>query len=100
MQTKRQVQQLLASAGVAPNRRFGQNFLVDLNLARLLIDSAKIGSDDVVLEVGPGTGSLTEAMAPQSGAVVAVEMPGLQLRHKKPPESLKRAGKARKKIFY
>ena len=35
MQTKRQVQQLLASAGTGPNRRFGQNFLVDLNPARL-----------------------------------------------------------------
>jgi len=74
MQTKRQVQQLLASAGAAPNRRFGQNFLVDLNLARLLLDSAKIGPDDVVLEVGPGTGSLTEALAQQAGSVVVVEI--------------------------
>lgn len=74
MQTKRQVQQLLASAGVAPNRRFGQHFLVDLNLARLLIDSARIGPDDVVLEVGCGTGSLTQVLAERAKRVVAVEI--------------------------
>lgn len=74
MQTKRQVQQLLTSAGTGPHRRFGQNFLVDLNLARLLLDSAGIGPDDVVLEVGPGTGSLTEALAQRAGSVVAVEI--------------------------
>jgi 16S rRNA (adenine1518-N6/adenine1519-N6)-dimethyltransferase len=74
MQTKRQIQELLSSAGVSPNRRLGQHFLVDLNLMRLLVDSAQIGPNDVVLEVGCGTGSLTEALAEQAGAVVAVEI--------------------------
>jgi 16S rRNA (adenine1518-N6/adenine1519-N6)-dimethyltransferase len=74
MQTKRQVQQLLASVGQTPNRRFGQHFLVDLNLMGLLVDSAEITRDDVVLEVGCGTGSLTEALAEQAGRVVAVEL--------------------------
>jgi 16S rRNA (adenine1518-N6/adenine1519-N6)-dimethyltransferase len=74
MQTKREIQELLASAGVSPNRKLGQHFLVDLNLMRLLVDSAQIGSDDVVLEVGCGTGSLTEALAERAGRVVAVEL--------------------------
>lgn len=74
MQTKRQVQHLLASAGVGPNKRFGQHFLVDLNLVRLVVDSAQIGPDDVVLEVGCGTGSLTEACAERAGRVVPVEI--------------------------
>lgn len=74
MQTKRQIQELLTSAGVAPNRRLGQHFLVDLNLMRLLVDSAGIGPADIVLEVGPGTGSLTEALAERAGRVVAVEL--------------------------
>jgi 16S rRNA (adenine1518-N6/adenine1519-N6)-dimethyltransferase len=74
MQTKRQIQELLSSAGVVPNRRLGQHFLVDLNLMRLLVDSARIGPADIVLEVGPGTGSLTEALAEQAGQVVAVEL--------------------------
>ncbi len=74
MQTKRQIQQLLSSAGVSPNRRLGQHFLIDLNLMRLLVDSANIRKDDVVLEVGCGTGSLTEALAGKSGRTIAVEL--------------------------
>jgi len=73
MQTKRQIQQLLASAGIFPNKRLGQNFLIDLNLMRLLIDSANIGGSDCVLEVGCGTGSLTEAIAEKASKVIAVE---------------------------
>jgi len=74
MQTKKDIQRLLASAGVGPNRRFGQHFLVDLNLMRLLLDSARIRPDDVVLEVGSGTGSLTTALAERAGRVVTVEI--------------------------
>jgi 16S rRNA (adenine1518-N6/adenine1519-N6)-dimethyltransferase len=74
MQTKQQIQQLLASAGVEPNKRLGQNFLIDLNLMRLLVDTANIGNDDIVLEVGCGTGSLTQALAERAGKVIAVEM--------------------------
>ncbi|MGA1979624.1 MAG: 16S rRNA (adenine(1518)-N(6)/adenine(1519)-N(6))-dimethyltransferase RsmA [Sedimentisphaerales bacterium] len=74
MQTKQQIQQLLASAGVEPNKRLGQHFLIDLNLMRLLVDTANISNDDIVLEVGCGTGSLTGALAERSGKVIAVEM--------------------------
>lgn len=74
MQTKRQIQELLTAAGVVPNRRLGQHFLVDLNLMRLVVDSAGIGPCDVVLEIGTGTASLTEALAEQAGQVVTVEL--------------------------
>ena len=74
MQTKRQIQQLLASADISPNKRLGQHFLVDLNLMRLLVSSAGITGGDVVLEVGCGTGSLTEALAEVACRVVAVEV--------------------------
>jgi 16S rRNA (adenine1518-N6/adenine1519-N6)-dimethyltransferase len=74
MQTKQQIQQLLASAGVSPNKRLGQHFLIDLNLIEKLVDSAHIGSGDVVLEVGCGTGSLTQALAEKAGRVIAVEL--------------------------
>lgn len=74
MQTKQQIEQLLAEAGVEPNKRLGQNFLVDLNLMRLLVDNANIGNDDIVLEVGCGTGSLTQALAERAGKVIAVEI--------------------------
>ena len=74
MQTKHQIQQILESAGVSPKRRLGQHFLIDLNLMRLLVDCANIDSTDIVLEVGCGTGSLTEALAERAGVVIAVEI--------------------------
>ena len=77
MQTKRQIQQLLASAGVRPNKRLGQHFLIDLNLMKKLVDSANIGKGDIVLEVGCATGSLTEALAERAGRVLAVELDGI-----------------------
>jgi len=74
MQTKQKIQQLLASAGVSPNKRRGQNFLIDLNLMQLLVDSAHITTNDIILEVGCGTGSLTEALAERAGHVISIEI--------------------------
>ena len=61
-------------AGIRPYTRFGQNFLIDMNLQRVLLDAAELGPDDVVLEVGTGTGSLTMLMAQAAAAVVTVEV--------------------------
>jgi 16S rRNA (adenine1518-N6/adenine1519-N6)-dimethyltransferase len=74
MQTKQQIRQLLQSAGLSPNKRLGQHFLIDLNLMRLLVDSADIHEDDIVLEVGCGTGSLAEALVERAGRTIAVEL--------------------------
>jgi len=74
MQTKHQIQQLLASAGISPDKRLGQHFLIDLNLMRLLIETAQIGRDDVVLEVGCGTGSLTQGLSERAGTAITVEI--------------------------
>jgi 16S rRNA (adenine1518-N6/adenine1519-N6)-dimethyltransferase len=74
MQTKHQIQQLLSSAGVRPNKRHGQHFLIDLNLMRLLVDSANIQKNDVVLEVGCGTASMTGLLAQKAGRIIAVEL--------------------------
>ncbi|MHC4552425.1 MAG: 16S rRNA (adenine(1518)-N(6)/adenine(1519)-N(6))-dimethyltransferase RsmA [Planctomycetota bacterium] len=73
MQTKQDIERLLAGAGTQPNKRLGQNFLIDLNLMRLLIDEAHIHETDVVLEVGTGTGSFTEGIAAEAGKVITVE---------------------------
>jgi 16S rRNA (adenine1518-N6/adenine1519-N6)-dimethyltransferase len=61
-------------AGIRPQTKFGQNFLIDLNLLGILADSAQLTSDDVVLEIGTGTGSLTALMAAKAAAVITVEV--------------------------
>ena len=73
MQTKHEIERILASAGTAPNKRLGQNFLIDLNLMRKLIDAAEIQTNDVVLEVGCGTGSFTEGLSEVAGFLIGVE---------------------------
>lgn len=72
--TLSEIRTLLAAAGLSPQYRFGQNFLIDLNLMRKLVDAAGLNSDDVVLEVGPGTGSLTELLLASGARVVAAEI--------------------------
>lgn len=73
MQTKTDIQRLLAGAGVEPNKRLGQHFLIDLNLMELLLSNANITENDIVLEVGSGTGSLTSELVQKAGKVIAVE---------------------------
>jgi 16S rRNA (adenine1518-N6/adenine1519-N6)-dimethyltransferase len=60
--------------GIRPATRHGQNFLIDLNLQRLIVDAAELTPGDVVLEIGTGTGALTAMMAPRAAAVVTVEI--------------------------
>ena len=74
MHTKQKIEQLLASAGTSPNKRRGQNFLIDLNLMGMLIHTSGINETDLVLEVGSGTGSMTEELAASSGRVITVEI--------------------------
>ncbi len=61
-------------AGIRPHTKFGQNFLIDLNLLDVLLEAAAVSRDDVVLEVGTGTGSLTARLAQRAAAVVTVEV--------------------------
>ena len=73
-QTKTFLLERFREMGIRPATRHGQNFLIDLNLVQLIIDAADITADDVVLEVGTGTGSLTALMAERAAAVVTVEI--------------------------
>ena len=73
-QTTAYLKQLFAEVGFTINARRGQNFLVDLNLLDILERSAEITAADVVLEVGSGTGALTERLAAHAGRVVTAEI--------------------------
>lgn len=73
-QTLSEIRSLLASHGLSPRHRYGQNFLIDLNLMRKLVAAAELTSADVVLEVGPGTGSLTELLLESGAQVISVEI--------------------------
>jgi len=68
-----QVRALLAELGVQPSRSLGQNFLIDANVLRILVDAAHLQAGDRVLEVGPGLGVLTEQLAARVKELVAVE---------------------------
>src|SRR4051794_17586624 len=73
-QTKSFLLERFREMGIRPATRHGQNFLIDLNLVQIIIDSAELAPDDVVLEVGTGTGSLTALMAAKAASVVTVEI--------------------------
>ncbi len=73
-QTTAYLKKLFAEVGFTIDTRRGQNFLVDLNLLGVLERSAAIEPDDVVLEVGTGTGALTERLAASAAQVVTAEI--------------------------
>ena len=55
-------------------KKFGQNFLIDTHVLEKIIRSAEITKDDMVLEIGPGIGTMTQYLAEAAGKVVAVEI--------------------------
>ncbi|MCX6466413.1 MAG: 16S rRNA (adenine(1518)-N(6)/adenine(1519)-N(6))-dimethyltransferase RsmA [Pseudonocardiales bacterium] len=69
-----EVRALAAELGVRPTKKLGQNFVHDPNTVRRIVRAADLGPDDVVVEVGPGLGSLTLALLPAVAAVHAVEI--------------------------
>lgn len=73
-QTLSYLQRCFKQARIQPQTKFGQNFLIDLNLVTMIADSAQLSRRDVVLEVGTGMGSLTTIMAERAGHVVTVEI--------------------------
>lgn len=69
-----EVRTLAEEFGVRPTKQLGQNFVHDANTVRRIVSAAGVGPDDVVLEVGPGLGSLTLALLDVVDRVVAVEI--------------------------
>ena len=77
-QTQSYLRSLFAQRGLTPRHRLGQNFLIDLNIHELIVETAEVGPTDLILEVGPGAGALTAFMAARGADVIAVELdPGM-----------------------
>ncbi|MFM7052530.1 MAG: 16S rRNA (adenine(1518)-N(6)/adenine(1519)-N(6))-dimethyltransferase RsmA [Planctomycetota bacterium] len=74
MQTQTDIKAILAARGLSPKHRFGQNFLVDHNLLRRLVDASGIGAGSLVLEIGPGTGTMSEEILSRGAELVAIEL--------------------------
>lgn len=72
--TPARIRALLAEHGIDPRRSLGQHFLVDPNTARRIVRLAEVTSGDHVLEIGPGVGSLTVALAATGADVLALEI--------------------------
>lgn len=74
MHTLTELRAMLDARGLSPRKALGQNFLIDQNLARKLIDASGARAGDLVLEVGPGAGALTEELVERGCEVVACEL--------------------------
>lgn len=72
--TPTEIRMLLADHGLSPRRSAGQNFVVDPNTVRRIVAAATLNANDTIVEVGPGLGSLTVALAATVKRVIAIEI--------------------------
>lgn len=68
------IRALATEIDVSPTKKWGQNFVIDPNTVRRIVDTAQVTANDVVLEVGPGLGSLTLAILEKATKVVVIEI--------------------------
>lgn len=69
-----EIRALAASLNATPTKKLGQNFVIDPNTVRRIVSQAHVCETDVVVEIGPGLGSLTLALLPNVAKVLAVEI--------------------------
>jgi 16S rRNA (adenine1518-N6/adenine1519-N6)-dimethyltransferase len=67
------IKEQLTARNFAPRKSLGQNFLTDENILSKIVTAGNLGTDDLVLEIGPGLGALTEKMLDRSKLVIAIE---------------------------
>jgi len=68
-----EVREVLAGAGVLPSRKLGQNFLIDANVAAWIVAQLELQPEDTIVEIGPGTGALSEHLAGKVKRLVLIE---------------------------
>ena len=74
MNTKNKTVQILNKYNLKANKRFGQNFLIDDSILMGIVEAADITEDDIVVEIGPGLGNLTEYLLERAKKVIAFEI--------------------------
>ena len=67
-------QHILNRFKLRADKKLGQNFLIDENVVRQIVEAAELSEADTVLEVGPGIGTLTQGLAESKAKVVTVEL--------------------------
>ena len=65
---------ILKKYGIKANKDLGQNFLIDEEIVNNIVESANISKEDLVIEIGPGLGTLTNELLKKAGKVIAVEL--------------------------
>jgi 16S rRNA (adenine1518-N6/adenine1519-N6)-dimethyltransferase len=73
-QTLSYLREMFEARGLRPKNKLGQSFLIDLNLLELIVRTAELTPEDLAIEVGTGSGSLTARLCEQAGAVLGVEL--------------------------
>ncbi len=73
LSSKKDIKNLLKGCQIRPLKGLGQNFLVDKRAINKVIRAAELNSEDIVLEIGPGLGSLTQELAKRARRVIAIE---------------------------
>lgn len=65
---------IMKKYNITANKNYGQNFLINENVVNSIVNSAKISKDDLVIEIGPGLGTLTSALLDKAGKVICIEL--------------------------
>lgn len=69
-----ETKQIMKRFGITANKKLGQNFLIDRNVVESIVDSANISKNDLVIEIGPGLGTLTSRLLEKAGKVICIEL--------------------------
>ena len=71
---------IMKKYGITANKKLGQNFLIDDKVIDTIVEASEITKEDIVIEIGPGLGTLTQKLLEKAGKVVAIELDDRMIR--------------------
>ena len=71
---------IMKKYGISANKSLGQNFLINEDVVNSIVNASQIGKEDLVIEIGPGLGTLTESLLENAGKVIAIELDSRMLK--------------------